>query len=113
MFGQQVKVGQWLKFIGDANKDNNVKGNFSRERVCLDEDFIKKDLDETHFWTEFLDTTSTVTPVATTLFTGAARLTTAATINLCCSLASPLLLYAENNPAVEWEFKIDDISNVI
>ena len=105
---QQIGVGRYIEFLGDANEDRNVKGNFNPEKIFAEYNFTEKALDSTNKYTKFLDTDSTVE-----LGSGGAVFTTPATDTKTCSLSQGgIWWYPSKNPVMEAKFKIDVITTV-
>ena len=105
---QEVNVGRSLKFVGDANRVRNIKGNPNPERLCVSYEFTELALDNTNKYTPYLDTTSTVA-----LGSGGVLLTTAATdTKTATQTQGGIWWYPAKNPVVEMKFRIDVITNV-
>jgi len=106
--GQQVKVSRELEFLGDANQEGNIKGNFAPKRKSITYDFMELALDDTNKYTPYLDTTSSIA-----LADGGITLTTAATDTKTCSQSQGgIWWYPARNPMVEMTFQIDVITTV-
>jgi len=105
---EQVKVGRFLEFVGDANQEPNQKGRFNPVGIHVRYDFTELALNDTNTYTPYLDTTGTVA-----LGSGGLILTTAATNALVTSQTQGgIWWYPGNNCTVEHKFKIDVITNV-
>jgi len=105
---QQVRVERELVFVGDANQEANVKGNFAPKRKCASYDYTELALDDTNKYTPYLDTTSSIA-----LADGGITLTTAATDTKTCSQSQGgIWWYPARNPEVEMIFRIDVITTV-
>ena len=111
-FAQTMRIGRRIQFHDKSNNADNIRGNFSPERITFVERFVGKALNETNDCTLFIDTTSAVALTPSAVSTGRLTMTTAATITKTASYAGNLVLYPAMNPAVEWRVAIDDITNV-
>lgn len=105
---QQVKVYRSLDFVGDADQELNVGGNFNPKRLMAEYNYSQLALDNTNKYTPYVDTTSTVALGASGLV-----LTTAATdAKTCTQSQGGIWWYPSMNPVVEMKFKIDVITTV-
>ena len=104
----QVKVGRYLEFVGDANQEPNQKGKLDPVGIHVRYDFTELALDNTNKYTPYIDTTSAVA-----LASGGITLTTAATdTKTCTQTQGGIWWYPAKNCTVEFKFKLDVITNV-
>ena len=105
---EQVRIGRFLEFVGDANQEPNIKGNPDGVRLHVRYDFTELALDNTNKYTPYIDTTSAVA-----LASGGITLTTAATdTKTCTQTQGGIWWYPAKNCEVEFKFRIDVITNV-
>jgi hypothetical protein len=106
---QQVKVSRSIDFVGDANQEANVKGNFLTKRACRVDWFDQTTLDTTNDYTQTLDGTSD----AGALVAGGAigfKGTTGTGDNEVSFLGTALIFDITQNPAIETKLEITDVS---
>lgn len=106
---QEVKVGRELDFVGRAEFNPNVKGNFSTERVCSADWFDQTALDVTYDYTQTLGGTSDAGALQAGGYNGV-KLTTGTGDNEVSFLATGLIFDITQEPEIEARVKIEDIS---
>ncbi len=105
---QQVKVGRFLEFEGDANEDRNVKGYMNPEKIFCEWNFQELALDTTNQYSLELDTDSTVASGS-----GGALMTTAATdTKVCIMTCGGLYWYPAKNPVMEVKLQLNVVTTV-
>lgn len=105
---QQVRIGRFLEFVGDANQEPNIKGDFDPKRMTVGYEFTELALDNSNKYTPYLDAGSTVA-----LGSGGVLLTTAATDTLTATQTQGgIWWYPAKNPVVEMKFRVNVITNV-
>jgi hypothetical protein len=105
---QQIPVERNIIFRGKASHGTNVTGMLNPSKIFREYNFTELAEDTTNWYTEYLDTTSTIA-----LGSGGLILTTAATDTKTCTHSEGgIWWYPSTNIAVEHRFKIDVITNV-
>ena len=106
---RQLKIGDHIEFVADAQHRSNVEGNFQPTKPVLFDDFLHPVIDATNDWTVTVGGTDDAIAYQANAG-GAARITTGKTDNDTSSIASALVWLGSKNPVAEAKIKIADAS---
>ena len=104
---QQVRVSRCIEFVGDANEESNVKGNFSPVRMSFI-DWFQGDTVTTIYTETLGGTNDDIAPIAGGL--PGLSLLSGDTDNEVTFLATGLIFDISNNPEIEAKVRITDVS---
>jgi len=107
---QQVKVERTIQFVGDANQEANVEGNFLTKRACRVDWFDQKALDETNGYTITVGGASDAVAVSGGGVIGVTMLTGTGDNEVEYFAATPLVFDVTQNPALETKINVADVS---
>jgi hypothetical protein len=107
---QQVRVEREITFVGDANQEANISGNFLTKRACRVDWFDQAALDATNNYVQTLGGTSDAGAVV-----GAGEIgfkgTTGTSDNEISFLSTALIFDPSQNPAIEAKIEVTDAVN--
>lgn len=109
---QQVPVERAIKFQGVASHTDNIEGNPSFSKMVMYDDFTCVTIDTTNDYVSTLDGTSDAVAI-TAAVNGVVRLTTGTADNEVSFLGSQLVFDITNEPVVEAEITITDVSGTV
>jgi len=109
---QEVKVGRELDFVGRAEFNPNVKGNFSTERMCSVDWFDQTALDVTYGYTQTLGGTNDLGALVASGEHGF-KGTCGDTDNEVSFLATGLIFDITQSPEIEAKIKITNVSGTV
>jgi hypothetical protein len=105
---QQVTVSRKIEFVGDANQEFNVTGDFAPARICETYNFTELALDETNKYTKTADAGGAVA-----LASGGITLTTDGTDTDALTYAmGGIWWYPAKKPVCEMTFKVTPITTL-
>ncbi len=109
-FSQRMKVGRFLRFIGDSKNTHNVKGPMFPEMVHFHDHFTDDTL-STDKWLATV-TNATIAVHHSTYSGGQCRILTDTTDNESSFLATPLVWQDDYNAICETKILLTDVSGV-
>jgi hypothetical protein len=110
---QQIKVERKIQFVGDANQEANVEGNFLTKRACRVDWFDQKALDETNGYTITVDGTGDTVAVSGGGVIGVTMTTGSGDNEVEYFAPTPLVFDISQNPAIEAKIQITDVSGTV